>query len=166
MIERRASGVQSIICIHCRRKNNLDLKRDGATPMEGAPDLVSLPNRGKQPLFSGFRSGLCRRLALEFDKNSLGGFIGEILRQMGASGCPLCFTGLARLFLGFPIGKSHFDTQIREVNDHQVGVRVHDGFFVRAVLKTQNPDFSILRYESLVLRVNLDRVLPHYHGSC
>lgn len=95
-------------------------------------------------------------LALEFDNNSLGWFIGEILRQMGVSGRPLCFTGLAGLFLGFPIGKSHFDMQIGEINDHQVGVRVHDGFFVRPVLKTQNPDFSILRYEFVMLRVNLD----------
>src|SRR5437879_991252 len=74
----------------------------------------------KQLLVSRFRGGfrgvLCRRLALEFDKNSLGWFIGEILRQVSACRCPLRVTGLARLFLGLAIGQSHFDAHVGEVN--------------------------------------------------
>src|SRR5262245_39363196 len=40
-------------------------------------------------------------------------------------------------------------------------MRVHNGFFVGSIMKTQNADLSILRYDFVVIRVHLNRVLPH-----
>src|SRR5580704_13201759 len=96
---------------------------------------------------------------LELDQDSLHWGVADVLGIMRLSRFELSGSGFGSGFLRLAVGKCKSDLAIGQEHDNQIGMAMHDRLLMRAIVKADNTDLGILRFDFVVGGVGLDRVL-------
>jgi hypothetical protein len=70
-----------------------------------------------------------------------------------------CFSFFTRRLFALAIGMSHLRLLVLQEHCHRIGMRMHHRLFAYRVMDVQNAHRSVLKYDGVMLRVHLDRVL-------